>query len=162
MSCAGELAPGSIALFYRPRGTALLISLFTKSPYYHVAIVLNNNELIEALPRGVVRTAIAEKRREHFYVIPPPSNAAAQTALKWAESKLGDGYDPADLIAIACDRIFAHLHVYFARKDRFTCGEFVATAYDKAGHALVPDADLELVVPADFEPLLARGASLYQ
>ena len=162
MSIAGEIAPGSIALFYRPRGTAVLISLFTKSPYYHVAIVLNKNELIEALPRGVVRSAIAEKRREHFYLIPPPSNEAAQSAIKWAESKLGDGYDPADLIAIAFDRIFAHLHVYLAHRDRFTCGEFVATAYEKAGHTLIPDADPEVVVPADFEPLLARGASPYQ
>lgn len=162
MSTAGEIAPGSIALFYRPRGTALLISLFTKSPYYHVAIASNEHELIEALPSGVVRTALAEKRREHFYVIPPPSKKAADAATKWAESKIGDGYDTADLIAIACDRIFAHLHLYLARKDRFTCGEFVATAYEKAGHALIPNADPEVVVPADFGPLLEDGASPFQ
>lgn len=162
MSQAADIAPGSIALFYRPHGSAWLISLFTKSPYYHVAIALSENELIEALPSGVVKTALVKKRHEHFYLIPPPSKKAAETAIEWAESKLGAGYDPADLIAIACDRIFARLHVYVARKDRFTCGEFVATAYDKAGHDLVPDAELELVVPADFGPLLPQGAIPFQ
>jgi len=162
LSSAVDIAPGSIALFFRPHGTAWLISLFTKSPFYHVAITLNENELIEALPSGVVRTALAQKRREHFYLIPPPSKEAAQTAIRWAESKIGDGYDPADLIAIACDRIFAHLNIYLAHKDRFTCGEFVATAYEKAGRELVPNAEPEVVVPADFGPLLPQGASPYQ
>lgn len=150
------IVPGSILLFYHPRGMALFISLLTRSPFYHVAIGVNQKELIEAVPRGVVKTPLAAKRNNHFLVIAPASKDVAHAALVWAKSKIGDGYDPADLVSIAFDRIFAHLHVYLARKGRFTCGEFVATAYKEAGSNLIPHAKLEEVVPADFAHLLPR------
>ena len=151
-----DIEPGSIALFYRPRGKDWLISFFTKSPYYHVALMVDQKELIEAVPSGVVRTALAEKRNKHFHVIAPPSKEAGSAAVRWAKSKIGDGYDPKDLLAIAFDRMFAHLHIYVAAKDRFTCAEFVAQCYKEAGADLVPDVKVEEVVPADFARLL-RG-----
>lgn len=149
--------PGSIMLFYHPRGTAVLISFFTKSPFYHVAVAIDEVELIEALPSGVVRSTIAAKRGEHFHVIPPPSKEAAHAAIRWAKSKIGDGYDPKDLLAIALDRMFAHLHVHVSTKDRFTCGEFVAQSYKSAGKELIPHIDTEDVVPADFARLLPHA-----
>jgi uncharacterized protein YycO len=152
-----EIEPGSIVLFYRPRGKEWLISFFTKSPYYHVGLMLNQDELVEAVPSGVVRTALAEKRNKNFHVIPPPSKEAASAAVRWAKSKIGDGYDPADLLAIALDRIFAHLHIYVSAKDRFTCGEFVAQSYKEAGADLIPDIEVEEVVPADFARLLKES-----
>jgi len=148
-------APGSILLFNRPRGLSWVISLLTRSPYYHVAIALNEAELIEAMPSGVTLTTMA-KKNEPFLVIPPPSKEAASAATKWAKAKIGDGYDPEDLLAIACDRIFGHLHIFLARKNRFTCGEFVATAYKEAGIKLIPKIRLEDTEPADFARLLSK------
>lgn len=153
---AAVIAPGDILLFYHPRGVELVISFLTKSSFYHVAIALNQHELIEAVASGVIRSALETKRGKRFLVISPRSKDAARAAVVWAKSKIGDGYDPADLVSIALDRIFAHLHVYFARKGRFTCGEFVATAYKQAGSNLIPNVNPQDVVPADFARLLPR------
>jgi uncharacterized protein YycO len=150
----GVIEPGSIALFYSPRGKDWFISFFTKSPYYHAAIMLDKDELVEAIPSGVVRTPLAKKRNKHFRVIAPPSKEIGLAVVRWAKSKIGDGYDPADLLAIALDRVFAHLHIYVAAKDRFTCGEFVAQAYKEVGVVLIPDVKVEEIVPADFARLL--------
>ena len=151
------MTPGDILLFYNPHGKARLISLFTRSPFYHVAIAASDEALIEAVPNGVVQSTLDSKRKERFVVISAPATAG-RAALEWARTKIGDGYDPRDLIAIALDRIFFHLHLNYARGDRFTCGEFVATAFQKAGQHLIPDVEPEDVVPADFERLLPEGA----
>ena len=152
-----SMASGDIMLFYHPRGVARLISFFTRSPYYHVAIAENPNELIEAVPRGVVRTSLASKGKARFVIVSSPGKEPAKAALHWAESKVGDGYDPSDLLAIALDRIFTQVHVNLVHGDRFTCGEFIATAFKETGVVLFPDLDLEDVVSADFARLLPKG-----
>jgi uncharacterized protein YycO len=152
------MEPGDIVLFYGAHGLAKLISFFTKSRYYHVAIAINSRDLVEAVPRGVIRCSLHSRRNAKFVVIPPPTHSVGTAALKWAESRVGDGYDPGDLLAIAFDRIFAHLHLGYYSADRFTCGEFVATAFHKAGSHLFSDLDPADVVPADFARLLPKEA----
>ena len=151
--------PGDIILFYGPHNVLSgLISLLTRSKFYHVAMA-DHDHIIEAAPKGVMRTSMAEKHNHKFVIIPAPSDSVGRAALKWAEEQVGDGYDPADLLAIVLDRIFRHLHINLVRSDRYTCGEFVATAYAKAGMRLFPDIDCEAVVPADFARLLPEAST---
>jgi uncharacterized protein YycO len=147
-------SPGDILLFRDPRGPGALVSFVTRSPYYHVAIAASDGQLIEAMPNGVQLTRLDSKEGETIIVIPAPSKSAALVAYEWAKSKIGDGYDPTAVLAIALERTFRNLHLNYTIGDRFTCGEFVATAFHEAGHSLFPDLDLEDVVPADFERLL--------
>ena len=54
--------PGDIILFYGPHNVlSEFISLLTRSKFYHVAIVADHNYIIEAAPKGVVRTSIGRK-----------------------------------------------------------------------------------------------------
>jgi uncharacterized protein YycO len=148
------ISPGDILLFYRPPGRFSLTTIFTRSPYYHVAIAVDERYIIEAMPVGVIRTALETKRGERFAIIDPPTKAAAEQAVAWAIRNIGDGYDPKDLVSLAFGRVFAHLHVNFTSRNRYTCGEFVATAFKKAGKPLFADLEPEEVVPADFARML--------
>src|SRR5579862_1775917 len=82
--------PGDILLFHRPRGiTPRLISLFTRSPYYHVAIAADDLHTIEARPKGIVRRDLREPEGGHcFEVIRMPHGVGGQ-ALEWAETQIG-------------------------------------------------------------------------
>ena len=151
---------GDILLFYRPRGLGVLVSLLTRSPYYHVALAIDSKRIVEALATGVVQSNIASKRGERFLIIPGPAKQSAPRAVSWATSKIGDGYDPTDLLAIALERTFKRLQIHFVTGDRYTCGEFVAMAFTKAGLVLFPDLDPEEVIPADFARLLPDGVAV--
>lgn len=74
--------------------------------------------------------------------------------MAWALAQVGDGYDSADLAVIILHRIFKMFKINHTVGDRFTCGEFVASAYEHAGRRLFPDIDTEDVVPADFARFL--------
>ncbi|HLJ82877.1 MAG TPA: hypothetical protein VKT51_01720 [Candidatus Eremiobacteraceae bacterium] len=145
---------GDIVLFYQPKGHFKLVTLFTRSPYYHVAIAVDERYIVEAMPRGVVRTAIESKRGRRWVVIDPPDKKVAERAVAWAIKRIGDGYDPWDLISLGLDRLFAHLHVNFTSRGRYTCSEFVAAAFKAAGKPLLKDLEPEDTLPSDFARLL--------
>jgi hypothetical protein len=147
--------PGDILLFHRARGLNRLITWFTRSPFYHVAIYAGDGRTVEARTRGVVHATL-RGREGNFCVLPAPKGRG-RAALAWALRQVGDGYDERDLLIILLERIFGRLYLP-ARLDAFTCGEFVATAFDEAGVALFPDRDLAAVVPADFAELLPPGS----
>ncbi|MBC5826124.1 MAG: hypothetical protein GIW99_00290, partial [Candidatus Eremiobacteraeota bacterium] len=127
---------------------------FTRSPIYHVALAEAGYEVIEARPRGVARRDVSKPPvRLDFIVLPAPEGAGA-AALAWAATKIGDGYDKMDIAVIALDRIFKHFHLNYIVGDRFTCGEFVATAFEHAGVKLFPDIPAADVEPSDFAGLL--------
>ena len=149
-----NVAAGDILLFYRPRGLGALVSLLTRSPYYHVALAIDSTRVVEALANGVVQSDIDSKSGEPFLVLPGPDKASAPRAVSWAKSKIGDGYDPKDLLAIALERTFKNLQIHFVTGDRYTCGEFVAMAFTNAGLVLFPDLHPEEVIPADFARFL--------
>jgi uncharacterized protein YycO len=150
-------APGDILLFYHPRGLSRFITLLTRSPFYHVAIYAGSHEVIEAIPSGVVRRDINPQGRvRHHLVIAAPKGKGPAT-LAWAETKIGDGYDSKNLAGLVLDRVFAHLHVNFVIGDRYTCGEFVASAFEAVDVRLFSDIDAADVLPADFARLLPDG-----
>ena len=145
---------GDIILFFQPKGQFKFVTLFTRSPYYHVAIAVDERYIVEAMPRGVVRTAIETKRGRRWVVINTPDGKVAERAVDWAIKKIGDGYDPWDLISLALDRLFAHLHVNLTIRGRYTCSEFVAAAFKAAGKPLFKDVEPEETLPSDFARLL--------
>jgi uncharacterized protein YycO len=144
--------PGDILLFHNARGLNRLITLFTNSPFYHAGIYAGHNQVIEAQMPGVQRNDLGDRERD--YVVVPASEGYGRAALAWAETQIGDGYDKLDIGIIILDRIFRFLHFNYTSGDRFSCGEFVAVAFDKAGVRLIPDRDLDDVVPGDFARVL--------
>jgi len=154
------MEPGDIVLFYRPRGLARVISFVTRSPFYHVAIAAGDDTVIEAVPSGVkCRNVNPDGARRHYVVIPSPDGARV-AALAWAQTQIGDGYDSRDLVGLVLDRMLAHAHVNYVAGDGYTCGEFVALAFERAGARLFPDVDAADVVPADFAKFLPAAASV--
>ncbi len=152
-----DLSPGDIALFYRPRGRDRVISWLTRSPFFHVALCCAPHTLVEAVPKGVRKRDLRAVPDRHPFVIIPAFREAAAEAVSWALTQVGDGYDTADLAVIVLHRIFRDFALNYTVGDRYTCGEFVATAYEKAGRKLFPQLESEDVVPADFARLLPDG-----
>jgi uncharacterized protein YycO len=148
--------PGDILLFHNARGTNNIASWLTGSPFYHVGIYAGDGKAVEARPRGVVHDTLRD--RLHDFMIVPAPEGKGSDALNWAESKVGDPYDKVGLAIIFLEHIFTHLHLNYTPGNRFTCGEFVATAFDRAGVRLFPDRDLDDVTPADFARLLPAAA----
>ena len=55
--------PGDILLFNRPQGiTPRIISWFSRSPFYHVAIADEDLHTVEARPKGVAAVICASRR----------------------------------------------------------------------------------------------------
>lgn len=146
--------PGDILIFYNARGLSRFITLLCRSPFYHVALSAGGDEVVEARPNGVARRHLSTPPVRSDYAVVPAPNDAGGAALRWAMSKIGDGYDPLDLAVIALDRVFAHVRINYVVGDRFTCGEFVATAFEKAAAPLFTDIDPTDVEPADFARFL--------
>lgn len=152
--------PGDILLFYDPKGISRFITLFTRSPFYHVAVYAGSDEVIEAIPSGVVRRNINPEGRVRRHVVIPAPNGKGPTALAWAQSKIGDGYDPKNLAGLLFDRVLAHLRVNVVMGDRYTCGELVACAFEEAREPLFPDIDAADAMPKDFARLLPKSRGL--
>ncbi|HEY7982172.1 MAG TPA: hypothetical protein VID19_11880 [Candidatus Eremiobacteraceae bacterium] len=151
-----ELKAGDLLLFFRARGTNRLITLVTKSPFYHVALSLGGERIIEARPNGVELNDLRKRAGGEVFTRIPALGTKEEVlaATTWALSQVGDGYDATGAIAMVLDRAFVHLHVNKTIGDRYTCGEFVACAYRKAGRQLFPDIETEDVEPADFARFL--------
>jgi uncharacterized protein YycO len=154
------ISPGDILLFYRPQGLTKLIAVATRSPYYHVAIGVGDDTVIEAIPSGVAcRDVNPVGRKRCFVTIAPPEGTRA-AAVAWAQTQIGAGYDSRNMLGLVLDLMLAHVHVNYVAGDGYTCGEFVALAFERAGVRLFPDIDAADVLPADFARFLPGAASL--
>lgn len=149
--------PGDIFLFHRAQGLNRVITWFTRSRYYHVAIFAGGYEVIEARPRGVVRRDLRGKEGAHHYIVLPQSESAGMNALAWAESKIGDRYDHLDIFVIVAERVFRHLRINYTARNKFTCGKFIACAFSETGADLFPGRNTAGIVPANFAHFVIRG-----
>lgn len=140
--------PGDILLFHNARGLNRVITSFTGSPFYHAALYAGDGKTIEARTPGVLRGNL--RGREGDFVVAPAPQAKGDAALAWAETQVGDAYDDMDVAVIILDHICRFIHFNYTPKNKFSCGEFVAVAFDKAGAHLFPERDLSDVVPGDF------------
>ncbi len=147
-----EPKPGDILLFYNARGLNRIITGFTGSPYYHAGIYAGDNTAVEARTPGVQWNALAE--RSHDFMVAAVPAHAGKRALDWAKARVGDGYDTLDIGIVILDRICRKLHFNYTPSSRFTCGEFVARAFEETGHRLLPDVDANETVPGDLARLL--------
>ena len=146
-----EPQPGDILLFHNARGMNKLITGFTRSPFYHVGLYAGEGKAVEARTPGVIRDDLRDRKND-FVTVPAPEGKG-KAALRWAEAQIGDAYDDLDIAVIILDRLCRFLRFNYTPRDKFTCGEFVATAFDKADAPLFPERDLGSIVPADFAPL---------
>ena len=144
-------SPGDILLFSRAQGgLGFFISLFTRSPYYHVALFEQDTFTIEARQRGVVRRDLRSKEGGHTWTVIPAPQGRGEAALAWACTQIGDQFDRFDFLVILLDRIVGRLKIHYEPFGKYTCGEFVAHAYREAGVVLFPDLQDADVEPADF------------
>ena len=147
---------GDILLFHNARGANNLIGWLTGSPFYHVGIYAGDETVVEAQTQGVVHDTLRDREKEYVALSPP--GGSGPKALAWAKTQIGDPYDDFDLGVIALERVFKFLHLNYTRPGRYTCGEFVARAFEKAGQRLFPDRETAAVVPGDFGRLLPTDA----
>ncbi|MDF2439803.1 MAG: Permuted papain-like amidase enzyme YaeF/YiiX, family [Abditibacteriota bacterium] len=148
--------PGDILLFTNAKGLNRSITWLTRSNFYHVGIFKGDTHVVEARPRGVVcRDLTGPDGDKAFVVIPAPGGEkVARKALQWAESQIGDGYDPINAAAIVLDRVLVCWRVSWGLKNRYSCGELVAESFRQAGYDLFPCCAAESIVPGDFEKYL--------
>jgi len=155
---ADEPRPGDILLFIRPhRLLDYLIKLFTLSRYYHVGIYAGDGHVVEARPKGIVRNSL--RSRAGGYVVVPAPEARGTAALAWANSQIGAGFDRWNMLVVLLEHLFVRVRLNRTPKGKYSCGEFVATAFDHAGIRLFPDRDLNDVEPKDFASLVPAGTS---
>ena len=147
--------PGDILLFDQPKGgLGALISLVTRSTYYHVAIFERDTFTIEARQRGIVRRDLRTKEGGHTFTVIPAPEGKGQVALDWAIAKIGSKFDRLDFMVILLDRFFTRLRLHYHGFGAYSCGEFVAKAFTAAGVRLFPDLEDDDVEPADFARFL--------
>jgi uncharacterized protein YycO len=136
----------------------LLITLFSRSPYYHVGIYAGNGQVIEMRVRGLVQRDLRGRDGAHYFVVIPAPDGTGQAALEWAVSQKGAKYALNDIIVIALDKLFPHWRLKYPPGNTYTCGEFVAVAFAQAGIRLLPDVELSNTEPGDLACLVPSGA----
>lgn len=148
-----ELERGDILLF-GPDGTpnARMIEFLTRSHYHHIALYDGDGMVIEAMPGGVRRQALGQRRVTAIRL--SISEEQRHTASNWAREHVGDVYDTRGIALIAFDRVFPGLRLGGSSANRFTCAVFIADAYLQAGVDLLPEHRWEDLVPGDFTYLI--------
>ena len=151
-----EPQPGDILLFCRARQWNKLITWFTKSPYYHVAIYKGDGWVVEARPRGVVERDLNGPDGDKSYNVAPAPHGReiGEAALDWALQQVGKGYDKADVAVLVVERVLKTIRIQRETRDKFSCCELVACAWENAGAQLFPHDEASKLVPADFARFL--------
>lgn len=150
-----EPQPGDILLFARAhRGFDYVIKLVTLSRFYHAGIYAGEQQVIEARPRGVACNGL--EGRAGGYVVVAAPEGRGEAALAWAKTQIGAGYDRVNMFVILFEHLFVRLHFNITPRGKYSCAEFVATAFSQAGARLFPDRDLNDVEPKDFARLQVK------
>ncbi|MCW3061284.1 MAG: hypothetical protein JWQ02_3105 [Capsulimonas sp.] len=148
-----EPKAGDLLLFVRPhRPFDYVIKLLTLSRYYHVGLYAGENHVLEARPQGVVRNTLAG--RENWYVVASAPEGKGADALAWAETQIGAGFDRMNMLYVLLEHLFIKVRLNIVPSGKYSCGEFVATAFYHAGVQLFPDRDLDDIEPKDFARFL--------
>lgn len=147
------LERGDILLF-GPDGTigAQVIEFLTRSHYHHVAIYDDDGMVLEAMPEGVRRAPMGNRRMTGIRLGIPSEQR--QAIADWGREHVGDAYDSRGLALIAFDRLFPGLRLGGPPANRFSCAVFVADAYMQGGYDLLPNQRWQDLVPGDFIALV--------
>ena len=148
-----EPRPGDILVFVRPhRLLDYVIKLLTSSRYYHVALWSGDGQVIEARPKGVMFNGL--DGREGGYIVVPAPEGRGEEALAWAKTQIGARFDRMNMLIVLLEHLFIRVRLNRVPSGKYSCGEFVATAFDHAGVRVFTDRDLDDVEPKDFARLL--------
>lgn len=147
------LQRGDIILF-GPDNTAgaRMIEIATRSHYHHVAIYDGDGMLIEAMPKGVRRFALGNRRVTG--IRPNAHESQRRASADWARQHIGGSYDQRGLFLIGIDRIFPDLRLGSPGANRYSCAVFVADMYLHASVDLLPDKRWQDMIPGDFIDLI--------
>ena len=157
-----EAQPGDLLLFTNARGLNKLITWYSHSPWYHIAIYAAGTFVVEARPRGVVRRDLrGPDGDKDFQVVPAPcSRDIAVQALRNAETHIGQGYDPLNVLALILDRAL-WLQLPTIPNQSWACGELVTECFRQAGFDLLPGMDAADTLPSDFARYLPPDSPVY-
>jgi uncharacterized protein YycO len=152
----GNAKKGDILLFYRAQGINRIITMFSRSRYYHVGIYAGEHFVVESRPTGVQKRDLRKPGSgQWFRVIPMPSEQG-EPALIWASAHIGDGYAVLSVLGLIIDRLSNRFEINLRQRDKFSCGELVVKAFAHAGVSLFPGREAEVVAPWDFVKLLPK------
>ena len=134
-------------LFYKMNGsfTDRIIKWYTKSPYVHVSIALDNKNQIEARAHGVIRTVIDRTRlgavfhlNDGYQIgknIPMGSKNELTKALVWLNMQVGREYSWADIVNAVAERWYQRM--YLVQVQHYDCSALAAEFLTRAGYKLL-------------------------
>jgi uncharacterized protein YycO len=113
-----------------------LIRLLTKSKYVHVATIVDDNgDVVEGAPQGVVNNNVKNFTNIEHYRINNITDDQKKIVVDFLKSEVGMPYDFLGIIYLTWLIITFNTKARNAwdDKNKWTCTELVATAFDKAG-----------------------------
>lgn len=152
-----QLKPGDILVFTNAQGESRVTTWVTRSPYYHAGLYAGDKKVVEMRTFGVITRDLTGAEGGHYFVVIPAPEGQGEATLTWAQAHVKDRYDDVGILVLIFNRIFFHLHLNYTPRDEYTCGEFIAAAYDSVGVTLFPDMPLSDVEPADFARYVPSG-----
>jgi uncharacterized protein YycO len=138
-------------LFYRGSGVAAsIISKVTKSPYTHVALVLDEFHLVEADWYHPLAIRHIEYRTENFdiYRVGDLDDVQRSRIKRYIYETINSPYDY-PLVLSHLLKYFFGGKLLFNSPRRFDCSEWVDLAFNYAGIDLLPNTQISTVTPAD-------------
>ena len=162
-----DAEPGDLFLFTRARKLNKLITWYSRTPYYHVAFYAGGPFVVEARPRGVVRRDLRGPDGDKAFVVLPAERLGmtreqAIKALRWAEDRIGLGYDPLNVFTMILDRSLPCWRVPSVENQRYACGELVVDGLRTVGCDPFPGGDAADVLPGDFMRFLDDSVLIYE
>lgn len=148
----GVPRPGDILLFCHAQGINRIITWFSGSPFYHVGLYAGDHCVIEARVPGVVRRDLREGKERDYILIPAPEDRGA-IALEWAKNQVSEDYAVLGVGVLILDELLTRWNFSYTRPGHWTCGQFVARAFEKAGVDLFSGRKPAGVTPWDFARL---------
>lgn len=118
-----------------------VIRAFTSCPWHHVAVLFDDEYVIEARFVGVIKTPLEEFKARGKYAIVDFPLKDEQAALEFAEAQIGKKYDYTGLIGFPFQRNWQHYAKWY-------CTELVA-AITAAGKSPIIKSDLPGISPRD-------------
>ncbi|MEO7716915.1 MAG: hypothetical protein ABIY70_11990 [Capsulimonas sp.] len=153
-----EPKAGDLLLFVRPhRLFDYVIKLLMWTPYYHVGLYTGDNSVLEARPWGVAINTL--QGREDWFVVAPAPEGKGPEALAWAKTQIGARFDRWNMLHVLLEHLSIKVPMTSLPSGKYSCGEFVATAFYHAGVRLFPNEDLDDVAPKDFARFLPKDNS---
>ena len=148
---------GDYIVFKSTGWAARAIQYGTRSRWNHAAIALGDGFIVEAVPSGIRRTALADyDHREYVVGRRHLTSWQRSKVCAYATSRIGAGYGWLDIAALALVALGirpAWLDNFAANDDRLVCSQLVAYAYAAAGERLTDD-DAWTVTPGDLADLI--------